>query len=78
MQSSSSGQYYSGFAQVRWDIIPTLELAGGARYSHDEKHSSIVNNANNPGFPGLYPDGQVLRSDYSDNNVSPEVTLEVA
>jgi iron complex outermembrane receptor protein len=75
MQSSSDGQYYSGFAQARWNILPTLELAAGARYSHDEKQATITNHANNPGFPGLYPDGVALRSDYSDNNVSPEVTL---
>jgi outer membrane receptor protein involved in Fe transport len=75
MQSSSHGQYYSAFAQARWNIIPSLELAAGARYGHDQKRSSIQNIDNNPGFPGLYPSGQVLESNYSDSNVSPEVTL---
>jgi iron complex outermembrane receptor protein len=75
MQSYSSGSYYSGFAQVRWNIIPELELAAGARYSHDEKTSTIVNTDNGPAFPTLYPDGVPLRSDYADHNVSPEVSL---
>ena len=73
MVAYSHGQYYSGFGQARWDIIPTVELAAGARYSHDEKNSSIVNYADN--YPGLYPSNQALRSDYSDSNVSPEATL---
>lgn len=75
MQSYSHGQYYSPFAQARWNIVPTVELAAGVRYSHDEKNSSITNTANNPNFPGLYPSGQALQSDYSDSNVSPEATL---
>jgi iron complex outermembrane receptor protein len=75
MVSYSHGSYISGFAQARWNILPQLELSGGARYSHDEKRSSIYNIDDNPGYPGLYPDGQVLRSDFSDNNVSPEATL---
>ena len=78
MVSYSHGSYISGFAQARWNILPQLELSGGARYSHDEKRSSIYNIDNNPnyaGFATLYPSGQVLRSDFSDNNVSPEATL---
>jgi outer membrane receptor protein involved in Fe transport len=35
----------------------------------------MVNEANGPGQPRLYPAGQELRSKYSDDNVSPEVTL---
>jgi len=75
MSSNTRGEYYSAFGQVRWDIVPTLELAAGARYSHDEKRFSMVNEANGPGQPNLFPSGQVLHSKYSDDNVSPEVTL---
>jgi iron complex outermembrane receptor protein len=28
---------FSGFAQVSWNITPTLELSGGGRYSHERK-----------------------------------------
>jgi outer membrane receptor protein involved in Fe transport len=78
MQSSEHGQYISGFAQVRWNILPSLELAAGARYSHDQKDMAIVNHDNNPnyaGFATLYPSEKVLNSHYRDNNTSPEVTL---
>jgi iron complex outermembrane recepter protein len=75
MMSYSHGDSFSVFAQARWTILPTLELDAGARYTHDAKDSSITNNGNNPNFPGLYPEGQALQSNYSDSNVSPEVTL---
>jgi outer membrane receptor protein involved in Fe transport len=77
MDSKSKGDYFSGFAQVRWDILPTLELAGGARYSHDEKDIRIVNRTKTPApaYAALYPVGQALTSSYSDDHVSPEATL---
>lgn len=75
MSSNTRGEYYSAFGQVRWDITPELELAAGARYSHDEKRFSMVNLANGPSQPNLYPSGVELNSEYSDDNVSPEVTL---
>ncbi len=77
MASKSKGSYLSGFAQVRWNILPELELAGGARYSHDEKDTRIVNIAKTPSptYATLYPIGQPLTSKYKDDNVSPEATL---
>jgi outer membrane receptor protein involved in Fe transport len=78
MSSATEGTYYSAFGQVRWNIIPTVELAAGARYSHDEKSFDMVNLANNPNSAtgrALYPSGKVLSSKFSDDNVSPEVTL---
>jgi outer membrane receptor protein involved in Fe transport len=77
MGSKSSGDYFSGFAQIRWDIVPNLELAAGARYSHDEKDMRIVNVSKTPSptYAALYPVGQALTSSYKDDNVSPEATL---
>lgn len=77
MDSKSDGDYFSAFAQIRWDILPNLELAGGARYSRDEKNMNIWNLATGPApaYATLLPVGQVLRSEYSDDNVSPEATL---
>jgi iron complex outermembrane receptor protein len=77
MGSKSSGDYFSGFAQIRWDILPNLELAAGARYSHDEKDMRIVNVSKTPSptYAALYPVGQALTSSYKDDNVSPEATL---
>ena len=75
MDSKSSGDYFSVFAQVRWDILPNLELAGGARYSEDQKDMRIVNLAVGPSQPTLFPLGQPLNSSYKDDNVSPEASL---
>jgi outer membrane receptor protein involved in Fe transport len=75
INAKTSGDYLSAFGQLSWNIRSDLELAVGARYSRDEKESDIVNLANNPSFPGLYPLGRVLTSRFSDSNVSPETTL---
>jgi iron complex outermembrane recepter protein len=76
LSAVSHGYYVSGFAQARWNIIPTVEFAAGARYSHDEKDSSIVNLSNAlPAFSYLRAAGDVLNANYSSNNVSPEATL---
>ena len=77
MDSKSSGDYFSGFAQVRWDILANLELAAGARYSQDDKDIRIVNVSKTPSptYATLLPVGQALTSSYSDDNVSPEATI---
>jgi outer membrane receptor protein involved in Fe transport len=75
LDSDNEGDYTSVFGQINWDISERLALAVGARYSDDEKESSIQNLVNNPGFPGLLPVGDVLEADFSDTNVSPEATL---
>jgi outer membrane receptor protein involved in Fe transport len=67
---------YSVFGQVRWKLLPNLELAGGARYSKDRKRSDIVNLEVSPfATLPLYPEGQVLKVRTDDDNISPEVTL---
>jgi outer membrane receptor protein involved in Fe transport len=73
--SNTHGDYVSAFAQARWNILPNLELAGGARWSHDSKHIRAVHLASGPTQPNLYPDGVPLLSHYKDSNVSPEATL---
>lgn len=75
MDSLSKGDYVSGFAQARWDILPNLELSGGARYSYDRKSLRLVNTEVGPTQTGLLPRGQVLRSRFSDSHISPEATL---
>ena len=79
MQSDERGDTYSVFAQARWDIIPTLELAVGARYTYVQTDLRVENLTVNPGSAALgidlYPAGQVLNSHYVDHNVSPDATL---
>jgi outer membrane receptor protein involved in Fe transport len=66
---------YSGFAQVRWNILPELELSAGARYSHDKKEGEFENLTVGVSTFSFRPAGSVLESNYSGDNVSPEATL---
>lgn len=75
IDAKTDGDSFSAFGQISWDISPTVELAGGARYSRDKKSADLVNVATGPGMPTLRPVGDVLTSRYSDSNVSPEATL---
>lgn len=72
----SDGETYSVFGQLIWDITPTIELAGGIRYTDETKESSIVNSYVHPFLAAaLAPQGQVYSDDFSDSNLSPEITL---
>lgn len=67
----------SAFAQLRYEIVPSLELAGGARWTYQSQNYTIGNLAVNPTgiLPGLLPAGTFLTPHYADHNVSPEATL---
>jgi outer membrane receptor protein involved in Fe transport len=81
MEASDRAESYSAFGQLSWKIREDLELAGGARYSHDTKSADIQNIfnyfdiivpvASNP----FSPAGVVYHPSVSDSNVSPEATL---
>jgi outer membrane receptor protein involved in Fe transport len=76
--SRSKNDSWSVFGQVRWELMPNLELAGGARYSKDIKRSLLLNVVNNPRgaiFASLFPAGVPINARYSDDNISPEATL---
>jgi outer membrane receptor protein involved in Fe transport len=76
--TTTDGDTYSAFGQLRWKILPNLEFAGGARFERDTKTSSLENLSNNlNSFLGstLYPQGEVLNVPYARDNVSPEATL---
>lgn len=77
-KTDSKNDTFSGFGQLRWNITPELELAGGVRYTHEVRKSALVNlqnNLNSATGRTLYPQGKVLRSRYTDDNFSPEATL---
>lgn len=77
------GETLSVFAQSKWNIIPQVELAGGARWSQETKRQSQRNLYGIGGFvtgstvfatstdktPGIFA------GYFRDRNVSPEVTL---
>jgi iron complex outermembrane recepter protein len=74
--SYETGDAYSGFAQARWTILPNVELAGGARYTHEYKTGTLYNSFAHPAFAALLaPAGRVIGGSLSENNVSPEATL---
>lgn len=71
--SSALGQTYSAFGQLRY-TIGDLEVAGGARYTHEKKDSRVENTYVHP----LLRAALQLRgySDrFRDDNVSPEATI---
>jgi outer membrane receptor protein involved in Fe transport len=81
MHADNKGESYSLFGQLNWKIFPDLELAGGARWSHDVKTTDIGNTFNYlslfipDAFNPFEPAGRIFHSVVSENNVSPEATL---
>jgi iron complex outermembrane recepter protein len=75
--ADNSGATYSFFGQARWKVIPSLELAAGARWTLEDKDLLIGNIAVNPAsvLVGLRPVDDFLAGHYSDHNVSPEGTV---
>jgi outer membrane receptor protein involved in Fe transport len=63
---------YSLFGQVRWDIVPKLELAAGARWTDETRTMTEYNYG-----PAQGPVGPVARPDpeIDSSNISPEVSL---
>lgn len=75
MSSVTDGSYFSAFAELNWAITPQLELSGGARWSWDKKRLDQVNLSRGPTQQSLRPVGSHFYSKYTDDHVSPEVTL---
>lgn len=69
----SRGKTYSAFAQLRWSILDNLELAGGARWTREEKSTNIGNIFNR--LPSFSPVGFRYKPKFTGENVSPEATL---
>lgn len=74
---STEGQTISAFGQLTWDITSQLELAGGVRYTHEEKDSWLTNAWVHPPLSGtaLAPQGKMFTDNFEDDNLSPEATL---
>ena len=77
----NSNQSYSFFGQAKWQILPNLELAGGARWSHEDRNALVFNDFNAfdailpPALNPFSPAGVYYRPSLSYENVSPEATL---
>jgi outer membrane receptor protein involved in Fe transport len=67
---------YSAYGELRWKIINTVELAGGARWTTEIKNGTIENAYVNPADAGfLLAQGQVIDDHLSASAVNPQVTL---
>jgi iron complex outermembrane receptor protein len=67
----------SAFLQARYNLLDNLELAGGARYTADNKKLKRFGNGYVHTFaaPILSPAGVLQTAKFSDDNISPEATL---
>ncbi|MDB5479930.1 MAG: hypothetical protein JWO83_983 [Caulobacteraceae bacterium] len=84
LTAANRGESYSLFGQLKWKILPTLELAGGARWSHDTKTTDAVNTFNYldllftgplAAFNPFAPAGEHFHPRVSEDDTSPEITL---
>jgi iron complex outermembrane recepter protein len=76
----NTGHTYSAFAELNWKILPNLELAGGARWSEEQKSGSVGNVYIQPGlfpFLGAARPATLPPIDVSfvEHNTSPQATL---
>ena len=69
------GQTTSVYAEGTWDIADKWELAGGARWSREERDSYQRSLQAHSAFAAAFPAGLELTDEFSDENVSPQVTL---
>ncbi|MBI1179703.1 MAG: TonB-dependent receptor [Alphaproteobacteria bacterium] len=73
--SVTNGKTLSGFGQVKWKIVPTLELSGGVRYIHETKKSFLNMDYVNVLLQGVFPQNSPIYGDQKFNNWSPEASL---
>ena len=57
MEARDKAESYSVFGQLSWKILEQLELAGGARYTHDTRSAAIQNIFN---YFDLFPTNSIL------------------
>ena len=75
-EDSYSGETYSGFAELNWKIADNLELAGGARYTLEEKAGDSGNTFVFKSYQASYlAPGRRLIGNIVEHNVSPQATL---
>lgn len=74
--SDYKSKTYSAFGQLIWKFAPDFELSGGARYTHEKKNADMGNiYLHSARAAGFLPVGTRLIGSFSENNISPDVTL---
>ena len=65
----------SAFAEATWNIQPTLELAGGARWTHEKRDTYQQAEFVQPASRASFAFPQRFDDHFTDSNVSPQATL---
>ncbi|MGE4323667.1 MAG: TonB-dependent receptor [Sphingobium sp.] len=73
--SATQGETLSGFGQVIWKVVPTVELTGGVRYTHETKDSYFLHPYVSPRSRAIWVEGQTVTADQTFTNWSPEATI---
>lgn len=69
------GESLSAFAEATYNFGEKWELAGGARWSREERDSYQRSLGAHVAFAAAFPAGVSLQDRFKDENVSPQVTL---
>lgn len=79
--SETDGETLAAFGQVTWKVLPTVELAGGVRYTHETKDSILYQDYVNAALQGLLiqydpsDPSTFIVGDQKFTNWSPEATI---
>ena len=73
--SATDGETIAAFGQVTWKIVPTVEIAGGVRYTHETKDSYFVQPFVSAAFAGAWNQGVTTLANQRFDNWSPEATI---
>nr|WP_314443462.1 TonB-dependent receptor [uncultured Sphingomonas sp.] len=74
-QQHNRSEAWSVFGQLVLDVLPTLELAGGARYTKQKNRLRSFTTYLNPVITTISPVGRIISGEKSQDNLSPEATL---
>lgn len=74
-QQHNQSDAWSLFGQLVLNVTPTVELAGGARYTRQTNRLNSFTTFLNPVITNILPPGRVISGSKSQDNVSPEATL---
>ncbi|HLY54301.1 MAG TPA: TonB-dependent receptor [Stellaceae bacterium] len=81
--SATNGETVSPFAQITYKVIPSVELAAGARYTYETKDSFFDQPYNNPALTGIFTPATstdpahpgIITANQGFTNWSPEATV---
>jgi len=76
--ANQESKSFSAYGEIVWDISDTVELAGGARYTDEERDFVFTVPHLHEFFEVIVPgilSAQTLEGVFKDDNISPQVTL---